>query len=49
MKHKKQISVRNYVAKNAQTAGCGRHRDKKKDYNRQQQKRLTRETSAKED
>lgn len=28
-------TVRNFVAKNLKTSGSGTHRDKKKDYNRQ--------------
>jgi hypothetical protein len=48
-RQEKKVKVRNFVAKNATTGGAGRHTNKKKDYNRQQEKRLTRETSAKED
>ena len=44
----KKVKVRNFVAKNATTGGAGRHTNKKKDYNRQQQKRLVHETSAKD-
>ena len=40
-KKSKVLPLRNFVAKNAKTGGSGRHKDRKKDYNRKREKRFT--------
>ena len=45
----KKIVTRNFVAKNAQESGAGRHKDKKHDYKRQPKHRGSQSSNLKEE